>query len=509
MKTHLNLARKYRPQNFQEILEQDVLVKTLTFAIKSEKLASCYLLTGIRGIGKTTTARIIAKTVNCEDLTHNNNIPIPCGKCQNCLAFNNGSHPDILEIDAASRTGVDDVRGIIESAEYKPLQGKYKIFIIDEVHMLSKNAFNALLKLIEEPPLHTIFIMATTEVHKIPLTVISRCQRFDLSRFSIEGIFNLLKKVSDDEKIEYEDDALSLISAKSDGSARDSLSLLDQAAILAKSKGNKVSTDIVKKMVSAVDKITIINYFSSILDSDIDAALNLIEEFHNNNSDFVIFIKELMELTAHLSKTLISKNYTNINYKPYSNEIDKLISETDIEFTQIAWQLAFKTSSKLKDTFNQKEALDMLTVNLIHILGSNSSSHQEEKITSNISANNAKEEYSLKKKFDNFEKFLVELKEKKEFELYYEIFNNTDYRKDGANLLIKLKKHDRKFENQIYEALTNIYGQIHIDFEYDENMTSKKESLKEKFNNKEIVRNISKDFSGFEIIDILLSEEKR
>ena len=199
--SYIVLARKYRPKNFIELKGQDVLVQTLTNAINFEKLHHAYLLTGIRGIGQTTTARIIAKTINCENPTKNENVVIPCEECSNCKSIKNGSHPDVIEFDAASNTGIDDIKTMFEGISYAPALGKYRVFIVDEVHMLSTKAFNSLLKTLEEPPQNVMFIFATTEVQKIPVTVISRCQRYDLRRLSFEEVLILLKDIAKNENL--------------------------------------------------------------------------------------------------------------------------------------------------------------------------------------------------------------------------------------------------------------------------------------------------------------------
>ena len=221
------LALKYRPQNFDDLIGQEVVAETIINSIKADKIPNAYLFTGIRGIGKTTTARIVAKTLNCS-----NGIENKCKvKCDNCDAITNSSHIDVLEMDAASKTGVDDVRDLIEFSRYGPTSAKYKIFIIDEVHMLSKQAFNALLKTLEEPPSYLKFIFATTEIKKIPITVVSRCQRFDLSRIKSSELLDFIKKIKDKENGKVTDDALKLIVKISEGSVRDALSLLDLSLI--------------------------------------------------------------------------------------------------------------------------------------------------------------------------------------------------------------------------------------------------------------------------------------
>ena len=226
------LARKYRPENFDQLIGQDTLVRTLTNAIEAGRVAHAFMLTGVRGVGKTTTARIIARALNCIGADGDGGPTIsPCGVCDSCISIREDRHVDVIEMDAASRTGVDDVRELIEGVRYRPISARYKVYIIDEVHMLSRNAFNALLKTLEEPPVHVKFIFATTEIRKVPVTVLSRCQRFDLRRVELEKLANHFKRVASEEGVEVDDDALHLIARASDGSVRDGLSLLDQALV--------------------------------------------------------------------------------------------------------------------------------------------------------------------------------------------------------------------------------------------------------------------------------------
>ena len=265
------LARKYRPQTFDDLLGQDALVQTLTNAIKNNRLHHAYILTGIRGIGKTTTARIIAKALNCTGKDGQGGPTIrPCGVCENCQAIAAGRHIDVMELDAASRTGVDDIREILDGVRYKPTNARYKIYIIDEVHMLSKNAFNALLKTLEEPPSHVKFIFATTEIRKVPITVLSRCQRFDLQRLSIENLMTLFTRILEKEQIAADNEALQIIAKAADGSARDGLSMLDQAISLG---AGKVETGIVKNMIGLADRNQTFELFEQLVKGQTDALL--------------------------------------------------------------------------------------------------------------------------------------------------------------------------------------------------------------------------------------------
>ena len=286
------LARKYRPQNFEDLLGQDALVQTLTNAIQNNRLHHAYILTGIRGVGKTTTARLIARALNCVGPDGKGGPTIhPCGVCDNCKAIAAGRHMDVMELDAASHTGVDDIRELLDSARYAPTNARYKVYIIDEVHMLSKGAFNALLKTLEEPPAHVKFIFATTEIRKVPVTILSRCQRFDLQRLSVETLTKLFTKILSQENIPAESECLDIIAKAADGSARDGLSLLDQAIVL--SNGN-INTETVKKMLGLADRSQTLALFEKLVKGDMEAVLkdisdgNTVVEFNrviNKGSD--------------------------------------------------------------------------------------------------------------------------------------------------------------------------------------------------------------------------------
>jgi len=286
------LALKYRPQTFDDLIGQDIVSETILNSIKLDKVPNAYLFTGIRGIGKTTTARIVAKSLNCS-----NGINNLCKDnfCENCDAISNSNHIDVLEMDAASKTGVDDVRDLIEFSRYGPTTAKYKIFIIDEVHMLSKQAFNALLKTLEEPPEYLKFIFATTEIKKIPITVVSRCQRFDLSRIKSLELFDFIKRIKDKENGNASDEALKLIVKISEGSVRDALSLLDRA-LLTLEKGKELDLSSAQKIFGYFDKSQLISLFQLIFEGKETEVLKSYREIYNQGVEPKIFINDFLEL---------------------------------------------------------------------------------------------------------------------------------------------------------------------------------------------------------------------
>ena len=285
------LALKYRPQTFNDLIGQKVIVETILNSIKADKVPNAFLFTGIRGVGKTTIARIIAKSLNCL-----NDIDDQCKvKCENCDAITNSSHIDVLEMDAASKTGVDDVRDLIEFSKYGPTISKYKIFIIDEVHMLSKQAFNALLKTLEEPPEYLKFIFATTEIQKIPITVVSRCQRFDLPRIRSSELFQYIKRISEKEKGKVSDEALKLIVKISEGSVRDALSLLDRGLLSLKNH-EELDLKAAQKIFGYSDKSYLIDIFELILRGDEKKVIETYREIYNQGVEPKIFINDFFEI---------------------------------------------------------------------------------------------------------------------------------------------------------------------------------------------------------------------
>lgn len=363
---YIPLALKFRPRKFSDLKGQDVLVRTISSAIINSRISPAYLLTGIRGVGKTTSARIIASVVNCENPKITVNDIESCSVCSNCKSIASGSHPDIVEIDAASRTSVDDVRVIIDSSEYRPLMGKYKIFIIDEVHMISKNAFNALLKTLEEPPANVLFIFATTEVNKIPVTILSRCQRFDLRRLSIEEIEKLLSKIADSESIKYEQKALALISLKAGGSARDAISMLDQASMLSATHDNtNITINLVESMLGIANLDVVVKFVSDILSQDAESALRTLKDVTEKGGDLIYFFENVLEIVGYLAKRASIKNYTDPEYTPY-NEILSKFDYIGIGPITVFWQLITKGISDLKTAHNQFLAAEILVLKMIY-----------------------------------------------------------------------------------------------------------------------------------------------
>lgn len=366
-KRYIPLALKFRPKKFSDLKGQDVLVKTLSSAIIHSRLNNAYLLTGIRGVGKTTSARIIASIVNCENPIINGMNIEACTICNNCKSVSSQNHPDIIEIDAASRTSVDDVRSIIDSSEYRALLGKYKIFIIDEVHMISKNAFNALLKTLEEPPANVMFIFATTEVNKIPITIISRCQRFDLKRFSTEEVMSLLKNIAAIESINYDDDALSLIALKSGGSARDGISMLDQAWMLSETHSEKkINIDLVRSMLGISSLDVVVDFVGHIASQNTENALGLLKLINMSASDLIYFFEDVLNTIGYLAKISAMKDYSDPEFKPYHNKLKSITEHLHLGVLTILWQIISKGLIELKHSHNQFLSAEMLAIRAIY-----------------------------------------------------------------------------------------------------------------------------------------------
>ncbi len=359
------LALKYRPQTFADLIGQDVVGETILNSIRENKVPNAYLFTGIRGIGKTTTARIVAKSLNCSNGVNN---LCKDNFCENCKAISNSNHIDVLEMDAASKTGVDDIRDLIEFSRYGPTTAKYKIFIIDEVHMLSKQAFNALLKTLEEPPEYLKFIFATTEIKKIPITVVSRCQRFDLSRVKSLELFDFIKKIKDKENGNVSDDALKLIVKISEGSVRDALSLLDRA-LLTLEKDKELNLNTAQKIFGYFDKSQLINLFQLIFEGKEKEVLNTYREIYDQGVEPKVFINDFLELLYYF-KNIESLNIDGTNFSLNDDEFNKIkeISKNINNETLILfWQFTINTLEELDAVSNQHLSIEMFLIRLIHL----------------------------------------------------------------------------------------------------------------------------------------------
>lgn len=362
---YVALARKYRPQTFEDLLGQDALVQTLTNAIQNNRLHHAYILTGIRGVGKTTTARLIARAINCTGPDGKGGPTIhPCGECENCKAIATDRHIDVIELDAASKTGVDDMREILDGVRYKPTMARYKVYIIDEVHMLSKSAFNALLKTLEEPPAHVMFIFATTEIRKVPVTILSRCQRFDLQRISIETLVKLFHKVLAAENIEAEDEALHMVARAADGSARDGLSMLDQAIVL----GNgKIENATVKNMLGLADRQQTFAMYEKLLEGNVAEVLQILHQLYSDGATPMLIIQDLVDITHLLAKVKIIPDYINdSSVGENDREMCKKLNAAPISILSKIWQMLIKGISELQYANVQIDALEMILMRIAY-----------------------------------------------------------------------------------------------------------------------------------------------
>ncbi len=447
------LALKYRPSTFDNLIGQNIIAETIINSIKTNKVPNAYLFTGIRGVGKTTIARIVAKSLNCK-----NGIENICNDnlCENCEAITESRHIDVLEMDAASKTGVDDVRDLIEFSRYGPTSSKFKIFIIDEVHMLSKQAFNALLKTLEEPPEYLKFIFATTEIKKIPITVVSRCQRFDLSRIKSSELFEFIKNIKEKEKGKVTDDALKMIVKISEGSVRDALSLLDRA-LLTLNKDEEIDLKSAQKIFGYFDKSQLIDIFKLILKGEEKKVIEIYRKIYDQGVEPKVFINDFLEMVYYFkninSLTLESTNFS-LNDEEFL-KIKEISKDIEPNVLILFWQLTIKTLDELDLVSNQNLSIEMFLMRLMYLNSlkyyDNSSiekdksfSIEKKKIESNFNnesvdqIKNIIQEKKIKpepqKEVEGKEKFLIKSfqdllnisNEKKEMKLKYELEKNVN-----------------------------------------------------------------------------------
>ncbi len=378
------LALKYRPSNFQHLIGQEYLVETIQKSIEQNKIPNAYIFTGIRGVGKTTTARIVAKMLNCTVFDKNNKPDLT--NCEQAKAITEDRHPDVIEIDAASNTSVENAREIIENVKYNPVLGKYKVYIVDEVHMLSKSAFNALLKTLEEPPLHSKFIFATTEISKVPITILSRCQRFDLRRVDKKTLYNFLINISKKEDISISNDALNMIVKASDGSVRDSLSILDQANIF-KSKKEIQVEDIVN-MLGFAKQSDLYDLTKFVLNNDLSKLISMLDEMYQRGSETTKVIEDLMNIINWSCKLKINNELLK---DEFLTEEDKNFASYILQFDHgklnIFWQSLMKGYDEIKISPQPHSTLEMILLRCAFLLNDNQQSDSEEKKKSEINQN--------------------------------------------------------------------------------------------------------------------------
>ena len=360
------LARKYRPENFDQLIGQNALVRTLSNAIETGRVAHAFMLTGVRGVGKTTTARIIARALNCIGPDGDGGPTInPCGVCDSCVSIREDRHVDVIEMDAASRTGVDDVRELIEGVRYRPVSARYKVYIIDEVHMLSRNAFNALLKTLEEPPEHVKFIFATTEIRKVPVTVLSRCQRFDLRRVELEKLADHFKHVASAEGVAVDDDALHLIARAADGSVRDGLSLLDQALVPG---ADQLDAATVRDMLGLADRAAVYDLFDEVMAGKIAEALDRFDAMYRDGADPLILLQDILDVVYWLTRIKTAPTVAEAAYTPEMERTrgKEMADKLSMPSLTRAWQLTLKGVGEVQSAPNAVQAAQMALVRLAH-----------------------------------------------------------------------------------------------------------------------------------------------
>ena len=507
------LALKYRPKVFKELIGQEVIAETISNAIKLNKTPNAYLLTGIRGVGKTTTARLIAKALNC---TKNFNKGEMCSEKEicHCREIENSNHIDVLEMDAASKTGIDDVRELIENSKYNPTSARFKIFIIDEVHMLSKQAFNGLLKTLEEPPEKLKFILATTEARKIPITVLSRCQRFDLKRVGISAISNHLKKISKIEKGKITDEAIEILARASEGSVRDSLSLLDRALINQNlNPDGTINAEHVRNMLGLVDKSKLINLMGYVFKGDEKNTLKNFKNIFDEGLDGKLFLNDILEIIYLLSRRI---NLGPIEKDLYISEnelelIEKNSKNLNIKDLNLFWQLTIKTIEDLRIVPSEQLALEMYLIQLMHIQGIDDhdkiDNYPEKIINDPIGQKKTSEENNLEKSVTSpikqQLKSIDQIKVLKEKEISSDFEKTTKFeiRSFSDLILVSGKEKDAELKYDLERNVKLIkfeFGKIDINFneKLNKNFIKRLSQSLLKWTNKRWIITLSKDDKG-------------
>jgi DNA polymerase-3 subunit gamma/tau len=542
------LALKYRPQTFDDLIGQEVVAETITNSIKADKIPNAYLFTGIRGIGKTTTARIVAKGLNCL-----NGIENLCKEdlCDNCKSIADSSHIDVLEMDAASKTGVDDVRDLIEFSRYGPTSAKYKIFIIDEVHMLSKQAFNALLKTLEEPPEYLKFIFATTEIKKIPITVVSRCQRFDLSRIKSSELFDFIKDIKEKEKGKASDDALKLIVKISEGSVRDALSLLDRA-LLSLDEKTELDLNTAQFIFGYFDKSQLINLFELILKGEEEKVINIYRKIYDQGVEAKVFINDFLEILYYF-KNINSLSLESTNFLLNDEEFSKIkdiSNQVDSEVLILFWQFAISSLQELDIVSNQHLSIEMFLIRLMHLSsiklkknidqelkndqGDNQRDNKEKefendsKIVDQIKNIVQEEKHKpevkpeikaiYKNLINSFDDLLDVCTQKKEIKLKYELEKNVNLVKFEKNR-IEISFNDNLDKDFVKDLSSKLFewtderwiitfSKSKGDMSVKEKQKNKKDELINEVKSLEIYNMVMKKFPDAELIGVKLNEKK-
>ena len=498
------LARRYRPKTFKDLIGQDAMVRILSNSFELNRVAHAFLFNGVRGVGKTTTARIVSKGLNC--IKNEKPTIDPCGECESCIAAKNDRHVDIIEIDAASHTGVDDMRELTEGVRYKPSVGRYRIYIIDEVHMLSTAAFNALLKTLEEPPEHTKFIFCTTEIRKIPVTVLSRCQKFDLRRVSNVELVKHLKNIAENEKVLIDVESLNLIVRSSDGSVRDALSLLDQAISIS---NHDIKEESVKTMLGLSDKSKVWDLFDSLMEGNSLNVINNFESLLNAGSDPILLIEELMVVCHNVTRAIaipsldVSQNMSEFEAKR------ALKSATNLNIPSVTkcWQLLLKGHSEIQSTYSVKEATEMILLRITYAANLPDLKNLIEqsnllKKKTDLNNNNTQDiltqevshEAICDNKFETFEDLLYLVKANKELSFYTLLIDSIrviEYKPYYIKLSFVLKEYDdilKKIRKSLLALTKNNWRIEVVENEIKYNSISEKTEIE---NN--AVKNIIKD----------------